>query len=94
VPDGARLLADHYGPEAVGAFPTILIRTPYGRGREVALGGGYALAELPAQRCAERGYQVLVQEVRGCYDSERTFVSPAKEAADGQATARWISEQP
>jgi uncharacterized protein len=94
MPDGVRLLADHYAPRTGGDFPTILIRTPYGRGREVGLGGGYALAELPAQRFAERGYHVLVQGARGCYDSEGTFVPHANEAGDGQATAAWIVQQP
>ncbi|MFN2289873.1 MAG: CocE/NonD family hydrolase [Anaerolineae bacterium] len=94
MPDGVQLLADHYAPRASGEFPTILIRTPYGRGKEVALGGGYALAELPAQRFAERGYHVLVQGARGCYDSEGTFVPHANEAADGGATVDWIAQQP
>ena len=94
MPDGVRLLADHYAPQASDDFPTILIRTPYGRGKEVALGGGYPLAELPAQRLAERGYHVLVQGARGCYDSEGEFVPHANEAADGQATVGWIAQQP
>ena len=48
MPDGVRLLADHYQPKAGSSFPTILIRTPYGRGKEMALGNGLFLAELPA----------------------------------------------
>jgi predicted acyl esterase len=73
MPDGARLFADHYFPRMAGEWPTILNRTPYGRDKEVALGGGLALAELPGQRFAERGYHVVVQGVRGCYDSEGEF---------------------
>ncbi|MGD9318002.1 MAG: CocE/NonD family hydrolase [Anaerolineae bacterium] len=94
MPDGARLFADHYYPRASGQFPTILIRTPYGRGKEAALGNGYALSELPAQRFAERGYHVIVQGARGCLDSEGDFVPHLHEAADGQATADWIAQQP
>ncbi|MEJ2209360.1 MAG: CocE/NonD family hydrolase [Anaerolineae bacterium] len=94
MPDGVRLLTDHYTPRDAGPCPTILIRTPYGRGREVALGGGYALGELPAQRFAERGYHVVVQGVRGCYDSEGDFVPHLNEAADGRATVDWIARQP
>ncbi|MFN2226344.1 MAG: CocE/NonD family hydrolase, partial [Anaerolineae bacterium] len=63
-------------------------------GREVALGGGYALGELPAQRFAERGYHVVVQGARGCYDSEGTFTPHLNEAADGRATVDWIARQP
>jgi len=102
MPDGVHLLTDHYSPKLPGSdfgrpdgnFPTILIRTPYGRGREVALGGGYALSELPAQRFAERGYHVVVQGARGCFDSEGEFSPHVNEAADGQATADWIRQQP
>lgn len=94
MPDGVHLLTDHYAPQAKGDFPTILIRTPYGRGKELALWGGYALAELPAQRFAERGYHVIVQGVRGCFDSEGEFEPHVNEAADGQATVEWITQQP
>ncbi len=94
MPDGIRLFTDHYFPKAAGDFPTILIRTPYGRGKEVALGGGFGLGELPGQRFAERGYHVVVQGARGCFDSEGDFSPHVNEAADGQATVDWISQQP
>jgi len=94
MPDGIRLLADHYFPKATGDFPAILIRTPYGRGKEVALWGGYALSELPAQRFAERGYHVIVQGARGCFDSDGDFCPHVNEARDGGATVDWISGQP
>lgn len=61
MPDGVQLFTDHYFPKVAGDFPTILMRTPYGWGREAALGSGYPLAELPAQRFAERGCHVIVQ---------------------------------
>jgi len=94
MPDGVRLLSDHYYPQAPGDYPTILIRTPYGRGREGSLGTGYPLAELPAQRFAERGYHVVVQGARGCLDSEGTFSPHIHEAPDGEATVAWIVRQP
>jgi putative CocE/NonD family hydrolase len=93
MPDGIQLFTDHYLPKTTGHFPTILIRTPYGRGKEAALGNGYALGELPAQRFAERGYHVVVQGARGCLDSEGDFIPHVHEAADGQATAGWIAQQ-
>jgi putative CocE/NonD family hydrolase len=100
MPDGIRLLTDHYSPLAsptanrdTARFPTILIRTPYGRGKEVALGGGYALSELPAQRFAERGYHVVIQGARGCFDSEGEFSPHINEAEDGKATVDWICRQ-
>jgi len=94
MPDGARLFADHYLPKGAGDCPTILIRTPYGRGKEMALGNGLFLAELPAQRFAERGYHVVVQGARGCYESEGVFRPHVNEARDGLATGEWIAAQP
>lgn len=92
--DGVRLLTDHYYPRADGEFPTILMRTPYGRGREGRLFGGYPLSEMPAQRFAERGYHVVVQGARGCLDSEGVFTPHLNEREDGAATVAWIERQP
>jgi putative CocE/NonD family hydrolase len=98
MPDGVRLFTDHYFPKTAGQgfvdVPTILIRTPYGRGKEAGLANGYPLAELPAQRFAERGYHVVVQGARGCLDSEGEFSPHVNEAPDGRATVDWIAEQP
>ncbi len=92
--DGVRLYTDHYFPHAEGEYPTVLIRTPYGRGQEVAFFGGYPLSEMPAQRFAERGYHVILQGARGCLDSEGVFSPHVNEAADGKATVEWIAKQP
>ena len=91
MPDGVRLYADRYYPKAQGAFPTILIRTPYGR-RPVGISGlfmGFAI-----ERLVERGYNVVVQDVRGRFDSEGEFTPFFQEAADGRATLEWIAQQP
>jgi putative CocE/NonD family hydrolase len=92
--DGVLLYADHYCPRMQGEQPTILIRTPYGRGKEVALGAGLGLSELAGQMLAGQGYHVLVQGVRGCYDSEGQFDPHVNEAADGRDTVAWIAAQP
>lgn len=94
LPDGTRLFADHYWPRAAGPFPTILIRTPYGRSHEAPFGTGFSLAELPARQFAAQGFHVLVQTVRGCYGSEGSFTPHAQEAADGGATVAWLRSQP
>lgn len=94
MPDGARLFADHYAPRVAGPAPTVLIRTPYGRGGESLLGAGLSLAELPARSFAERGYHVLVQGVRGRFKSEGLFIPHLHEATDGAATIAWIGRQP
>ncbi|MCO6453174.1 MAG: CocE/NonD family hydrolase [Caldilineales bacterium] len=94
MPDGVRLFADLYSPKAEGSHPAILIRTPYGRRKEVFLGGGMAMNELPGQRFAERGYNVLVQSVRGRYAAEGEFSPHVNELADGAATVAWVRQQP
>lgn len=91
--DGVTLLTDHYAPRGMQNAPTILIRTPYGRGKELSLFGGYFLAELPAQRFAERGYHVVVQGTRGRFDSGGEFSPHEYEAADGAATLDWLRQQ-
>ncbi|MCI0395468.1 MAG: CocE/NonD family hydrolase [Chloroflexi bacterium] len=88
MPDGVTLATDHYRPKAQGAFPTILIRTPYGRGGLL----GMRLATM-ARQFAARGYHVICQDVRGCFDSGGRFDPFVQELADGQATLEWIARQ-
>ena len=86
MPGGVELATDRYYPQASGRFPTILIRTPYGR------------KNLPVdfllRRLAELGYNVVIQDVRGRFDSEGEFDIFVGEDADGQATMDWASGQP
>lgn len=92
MPDGVTLYADRYTPRAAGPFPTILIRTPYGRASELG-----PLAPLMSQFSvlfAERGYNVINQGVRGRYRSGGNFDPFVHEAADGRATLEWIAAQP
>ncbi len=92
MPDGATLYADRYHPRAAGPFPTILIRTPYGRPSETRILG--PLASLGAPLFAERGYNVVIQSVRGRFRSEGLFEPLVNEAADGKATLAWVAAQP
>lgn len=87
--DGITLAADHFFPRAAGIFPTILIRTPYGRRR-----GGGLLHIFVAQRFAERGYHVITQDTRGRFDSEGEFIPFVHEHDDGLDTLDWIGQQP
>ncbi len=98
MPDGATLMADRYSPQANGEFPTILIRTPYGRPPELGLFNLIArfsgLADDSTYRLfAERGYHVVVQSVRGRFLSDGEFDPFVNEAHDGTATIDWISRQ-
>lgn len=90
--DGVMLIADHYAPKKPGSYPTVLIRSPYGRyTRQSAFGMSLVFF---AHRFAERGYHVIVQDVRGRFDSEGQFEPFEHEKADGIATVNWIAEQP
>ncbi|PDW03563.1 CocE/NonD family hydrolase [Candidatus Viridilinea mediisalina] len=92
MPDGVTLYADHFAPVGAGSFPTILIRSPYGRPSEAGL-LGFA-PTLAARLFAERGYHVIYQGTRGRYRSEGHFEPFSHEASDGHATLAWIAEQP
>ena len=83
--DGVRLRANVFRPEAPGRYPTILVRTPYGKGS--AISPNYA-------PFVARGYAVVVQDVRGRYRSEGVFRPLEQEPADGGDTLDWIARQP
>ncbi|HZD09712.1 MAG TPA: CocE/NonD family hydrolase [Candidatus Binatia bacterium] len=86
--DDVMLATDHYAPRALAApagFPTILIRTPYGRALAPA---------FDVRRFAERGYHVVVQDVRGRFASGGEFEPFINEARDGAATVAWLQKQP
>lgn len=92
MPDGAVLLCDHYEPTQHGDYPTLLMRSPYGRGRDNApLSLGLSFL---AERFAERGYHVIAQTTRGRFDSGGDFVPYIHEKTDGLATIEWIKTQP
>ncbi|MBP2324894.1 putative CocE/NonD family hydrolase [Kibdelosporangium banguiense] len=87
MPDGVELLADRWAPRAGGkGLPTALIRTPYGRS------GAFGM--IFARPLAERGYQVLIQSVRGGFGSGGAFDPMRQERADGLATIDWVVKQP
>jgi putative CocE/NonD family hydrolase len=84
--DGVVLAADVYTPAGVGSHPTILVRSPYGRGGPL----GFLLGRV----FAERGYRVVMQSCRGTFGSGGVFQPNVHERADGLATIRWVEEQP
>jgi len=61
--DGFILHADIYRPQADGKFPVLLQRTPYDRRQEFGFG----------LQGAQRGFVVIVEDVRGRYASEGKF---------------------
>jgi putative CocE/NonD family hydrolase len=93
MPDGAVLMTDRYWPLAPAPYPTVLIRTPYGRGLEAPGFNGLGMI-VAAQAFASRGFAVVVQTVRGRFDSDGVFDPRVNEPDDGRATMAWIAEQP
>ncbi|MBI3977442.1 MAG: CocE/NonD family hydrolase [Chloroflexi bacterium] len=89
MPDGAVLLADHYAPSANGSFPTILVRTPYGR-----TGPSRPVNDFFYPCFAERGYHVVLQETRGPFVGKGSVEPFVHEAADGRATVDWLAARP
>ncbi|PZF98927.1 CocE/NonD family hydrolase [Micromonospora deserti] len=83
VRDGVPLRTDHYAPDLAGA-PTVLIRTPYGRGGPMRLLGRVT---------AERGFHVVIQACRGTDGSGGVFAPLVHEREDGLDTLDWLRRQ-
>jgi predicted acyl esterase len=83
--DGVRLSANVFLPGGHRRVPAILIRTPYGKG--IDLVPNY-------QAFVDHGYAVVIQDVRGRYESEGEFEQLHREGEDGDATIDWIARQP
>ena len=86
MPDGTHQIADRYIPQTGEPCPTVLVRTPYGRGFPYDFMYGGLLAE--------HGYNVLLQSTRGTGGSGGNCEPFTAEAADAQATIAWLREQP
>jgi uncharacterized protein len=85
--DGVVLRADVFRPAADGRYPVLVHRTPYGRD------------ELPqgsplVQAAVRRGYAVVLQDVRGRYQSAGTLAPYFQEGRDGYDTIEWAARQP
>lgn len=83
--DGSPLITDHYFPRTRGDFPTLLVRSPYGRGLPWSPQYGMLFAE--------QGFHVVLQSCRGTGGSGGAFDLWRNEAADGRATVAWLREQ-
>ena len=85
--DGITLRADVLRPRGKGTFPVLVYRTPYGK--------EFALKEYTTfQHAVERGYAVVVQDVRGRYASAGEFRPYENEGRDGFDTIEWAAHQP
>ena len=85
--NGVVLRADVLRPNETGKFPVLVYRTPYGKDE--------AQLEYPTFRhAAERGYAVVIQDVRGRYRSDGDFRPYENEGLDGYDTIEWSAAQP
>jgi uncharacterized protein len=90
--DGVLLATDIYRPAHNGEpegrpLPVLLHRTPYDKSEK----SGQAIARFFAQR----GYVVLVQDIRGRHASQGVFEKYYKyDAYDGYDTIEWAAKQP
>lgn len=82
--DGVRLATDVYLSAKPQAAAVILIRTPYGKAEHLQEGLGWAA----------RGFNCVVQDVRGRYESEGDWQPYQFERQDGLAMLNWLLEQP
>src|SRR3954471_2516915 len=83
--DGVRLSTNVYLPDGPRRFSSLLLRTPYGKGDKLITGYRPLL---------DHGYAVIVQDVRGRYESEGRFQPLTQELPDGDDTLNWIASQP
>jgi uncharacterized protein len=81
--DGVVLRADIYRPKEEGKFPVLLQRTPYDR-RNFDFG----------LKGAQRGFVVIIQDVRGRYASDGEFYAFVNEPNDGYDTVEWAAALP
>ena len=87
--DGVTLYADVYRPNVEGKFPVLLTRLPYNKDLPF-----YSHRYLDTNRLVQNGYMVIVQDVRGRYNSEGDFYPFVHEAEDGYDTVEWAATLP
>ena len=84
--DGVVLRSHVFRPDAPGAFPGILLRTPYGKPES-----GY-------ERYVRAGYVVVTQDSRGRYASEGDYIPFTEpdtgDGPDGYDAVEWLAAQP
>ncbi len=85
--DGVTLRADVYRPEAEGRFPVILSRLPYNKNLRTRPGD--------IDYFVERGYVVIMQDVRGRFGSDGDEYYPLIwEGRDGYDAVEWAAALP
>jgi len=84
--DGVKLSADVYRPASAGKVPGLLLRTYWGKHEP----GKIAMA----LHFVKSGYAVVLQDVRGRFDSDGEWTPYINEPKDGYDTQMWLGNQP
>jgi putative CocE/NonD family hydrolase len=84
--DGVTLRADIYKPKTDEKLPVLLMRTPYDKSK--------TWVTPFAHVAAARGYIVIIQDVRGRYESEGEWYPFKHEGEDGYDTIEWAGTLP
>jgi putative CocE/NonD family hydrolase len=79
--DGVTLRADIYRPAGADNLPVLLERTPYNKAEDANF----------AQRAAQHGYLVVIQDVRGRYASDGDWYPFRYESNDGYDAVEWAA---
>jgi uncharacterized protein len=85
--DDIELAADVCVPPGSGPFPTVVLRTPYMRGRVLSNPRGWI-------RLVEHGYAFVVIDVRGRGDSDGEWMPWCEDSSDGHDVIEWVAHQP
>jgi predicted acyl esterase len=86
--DGVRLATDVYLPAGGRPAAAVLVRLPYDKASR------YTFFPFAARYFTERGYALVVQDVRGKFRSGGATVPFVHEVADGYDTIEWVVGQP
>ncbi len=88
--DGTVLRANVYRPDdgGAGTYPVLLTRTPYGK--DLPFGAN----PINSEQAARQGYIVVVQDVRGSFNSEGEWYPFEHEGSDGVDTVAWAARLP
>src|SRR6266704_1833800 len=80
--DGVTLSADVYRPDVAGRFPVLLMRTYWGKHEPWKI--------KSALYFAGKGYAVVLQDIRGRFDSGGEYTPYINDPADGFNTQLWL----
>ena len=86
--DGTMTYVDICRPDAAGGFPALMMRTPYNKSETPSR--AWAMDMI---RAAQRGYAVVLQDIRGRHSSEGEFYPFVNEASDGYDSIEWVASQ-